>query len=652
MCGATRWGRRTNGRRLVTRQAPIPLLRNRPLLRRIALYGGRHRGRLLGLCVLTSAAAILLLLQPLLLRHIIDELIADADVAALYLPVVLVMIAGLLGVGCTLLADRLAASTAFRIIGELQTALFEHLSRLPFGFFTTVQPGAIVSRLTNDVYAVEPLFTTVLSKAVADTVTLVGAGVVLALIDIRLAFLLLLVPVAIYPIRYIESRINALLFQSFTLNSELSTQAESVLNRDAMLLARQAGGVQAEARRFNQLVREVREMAVRLAAWRAGVSATYGAAFVLTTSAMLGVGAWAVTAGDISIGTLVLFLLYFRQIQSPLMELIGLRYPAIRAGAAFQRVFDVLDSDLRPVAASRAPRVVHHVPLAFDGVSYRYPDVSEVSIPGLSHTQAVAVAGFSLTSLAGAADDARSLDNRDVLTGISFTVQRGEFVAIVGASGVGKSTIAMLAAGIITPSSGKVLVGGHDTTSIDDATVAKAVSLISQETHILHASIAENLRYVRSGASDAEVGRACRAAHLTEFIERLPNGYDTIVGEKGYRLSGGQRQRLAIARALLKDTELVVLDEPTSQLDAETEALVKQSIAAAFKEKAVVMLAHRLTTIIDADRILVLEGGRVVESGTHHELIARTSGGRYATLFRTQVSPRDSGNAAVMREQS
>lgn len=623
----------------------VPLLRNRPLLRRIARAARPHRTRLAVLAGLVTLSTVLPLAQPLLLRSVIDGLGRQQAFSSLAVPLAAIGVCGALAVFFGFLAARQADRTGHQVVADLQRGLFDHLSRMPLPFYSTLRPGTLASRLTNDVYATEPLFTTVLVNALANGVTLVAAVTVLAVVDPRLVLILLLIPLVLLPVRRSEARINAVLGASFRQNAQLTAQAESLLNREGVLLARQSGRMEHETERFGGLAETVRATSVRLGKWRALVESGYGAVFAVVYAGLLISGAWAVSTGRATLGTLVLFLMYLRQIQGPVTSLVGLRYPAMRAGAAFSRVFDVLDSELRPDEPGPAPLLpvrgdrpadAEAPVLAMDDVWFRHEPTERISIPGLSHVAAVSGPGQPLTAVAhGRQFASEAAGDHTVLRGVGLEVRRGETVAVVGPSGAGKSTLALLAAALIRPTGGSVTVAGLDTRRHSAQELAGKVALITQDTHLLHETVADNVRYVRPGASDAEVEAACRAAQLDTLIASLPDGYATVIGEKGHRLSGGERQRLSIARALLKKADLVVLDEPTSQLDSATEELLMASLSLLFADRGVLVVAHRLTTIQSADRILVLEEGRAAEQGSHAELIGLPRG-RYRNLYEKQ----------------
>ncbi len=422
-----------------------------------------------------------------------------------------------------------------------------------------------------------------------------------------------------------------------SVNTDISTTAESLLSTPGMTLARQSGQVDQEIGRFEGLTERLRDLATTLASRFAHITAGFELTFSAVTAVVFVVGAWFVSRGDVTLGTLVLFLLYIRLVQGPITALSGLRYEALRAGLAFDRVFEVLrsseataipQSNMTPVdgrdmnddtkAASE---------LVFEDVRFEYARPEEVAIASLSRP----VSERAQDNVA-----IQTTQTRRILNGVFFTVSKGESVAIVGQSGAGKSTIALLASGLYNPTGGAITVGGRSTQAWRPNELAQRVALITQDTFVLHDSIKGNLAYVNGRASDEDMLQACQAARLGSLIAALPEGLDTIVGERGYRLSGGERQRLAIARALLKNAQLIILDEPTSQLDAETERLIKETTDELFADRAVLTIAHRLSTIRDADRILVLSDGRIVEEGTHEDLIGR-SASHYHTLYMAQA---------------
>ena len=611
---------------------------NQRLRRAMASVARPYRGRIAFLGLLVTLGALLPLLPPLLYRSVIDRLIGDSSFSDVLILAVGAGAVTVLGVTFTHLYTVQSSHLGRRIISDLQNRMYGRLAAKPIEFFTTVKAGAIGTRITADAYAAEPLFTKVIVGLVANVMALSGAVLILALVDIRLVFVLALIPLLFVPLSATEARIRMLIRRQNGLNTELVTSSEALMNVPGMTLARQAGRLDAEVGRFAGSVEDLRDVASRLTASFIRADTIFSFTFGVVTSVVFAIGAWLVTDGRASIGTLVLFLLYIRQVQIPLNALTGLRYDALRAAQAFDRVFEVLGSG--PGAedgASPDSTVTQPAPslqaapgrgLAFDDVRYRYQSIGDLAITSLMNPA---------PAQGGTYEDAvlESSDMPVVLDGISFRVEPGEWVAVVGSSGAGKSTLSFLGAGLYRPLGGTVYVGGSSTRDLTGNDLARRVALITQDTHVLHDTVRNNLRYVNQDASDAQVEAACEAARLASFIKSLPDGYDTLVGERGYRFSGGQRQRLALARALLKPSEIVIMDEPTSQVDPETEALITEATRKLFGDRAVLTITHNLQTTVNADRILVLEDGHIVESGPHDSLIDNPNS-RYAAMFKAQ----------------
>ena len=611
---------------------------NQRLRRAMASVARPYRGRIALLGLLITLGALLPLLPPLLYRSVIDRLIGDSSFSDVLILAVGAGVVTVLGVTFTYLYTVQSSQLGRRIISDLQNRMYGRLAAKPIEFFTTVKAGAIGTRITADAYAAEPLFTKVIVGLVANVMALSGAVLILALVDIRLVFVLALIPLLFVPLNATEARIRMLIRRQNGLNTELVTSSEALMNVPGMTLARQAGRLDAEVGRFANSVEDLRGVASRLTASFIRADTIFSFTFGVVTSVVFAIGAWLVTDGGASIGTLVLFLLYIRQVQIPLNALTGLRYDALRAAQAFDRVFEVLDSgpgaddadssDSAAVQPALDRRAAPGRGLAFDNVRYRYQSIGDLAITSLMNPAPAQGGTYE--------DDVlESSEMPVVLDGISFQVEPGEWVAVVGSSGVGKSTLSFLGAGLYRPMGGTVYVGGSSTRDLTGNDLARRVALITQDTHVLHETVRNNLRYVNQDASDAQVEAACEAARLASFIESLPDGYDTLVGERGYRFSGGQRQRLALARALLKPSEVVIMDEPTSQVDPETEALITEATRKLFGDRAVLTITHNLQTTVNADRILVLEDGHIVESGPHDSLVDNPSG-RYAAMFRSQ----------------
>ncbi|NNC10998.1 ABC transporter ATP-binding protein [Planctomonas sp. JC2975] len=615
----------------------------------LRIFGTIPRAKLIltALYSVQILAAALPLATVVVLKSVIDSLSAKgAGIGDVLGELTWLLVLSLLSVAAEFGARLLGNLAATELTGRLQLQMYDRLVTMPLAFFTTTKTGALVSRLTNDASATQDLLVSVIPTTISSSVTIVGTVVILSTIDLRLIALGVVIPICLIFIRRAEARINAMATASFDALKDLSSDIDSTLSFEGVALARENGQVSRERGRFVAGARTIIRTTRILNGWAASTNAYYGTAFALMTTGAIAVCAFLKATGTFEIGTLVLVILYVQQLQRPVQSLIGTRYPRYRARAALDRCLDVIRSSIQPAKPTSESDLLVPSPvesllpgpvLEFEGVSFRYPTVSSYAIPGLSHAgNAISIPGLPLTWLENAGpsptdDQARPL----ALSDVSFSIAPGEFVAVVGRSGAGKSTLASLAVALDLPSGGDVRIGGRSTAALPDSTVAARVAHISQSTYVLHESIRANLLYASPAADEAEMLRALELAQLAELMANLPDGIDTVVGEKGHRLSGGEAQRLAIARAILKKPTLVVLDEPTAHLDAITESVIKTVLLTEFSQLAVLMIAHRLSTIMDADRIIVMESGRIIEQGTHRTLSGRPDG-RYARLIEAQ----------------
>ena len=494
--------------------------------------------RLLLLTILVVSGTLLPLVPPLLYRTVVDRLIDGSGFRAV-LPVALV--AGLLTMFSALLTYAytvMASSLGRQVIADLQMSMYRRLAALPLEFFTTLQSGAASARLTTDVYRAEPLFSKTIVGLAANGLMLIGAFGVLILVDVRLAMALLVVPPVFMFVGAHERKIRALVRVPNELNTDLATAAESLLSTPGMTLTRQSGQVPHEIDRFSDTVDRLRQTAARLAELGTRITMGYSFTFAAATSILFIVGAWLVSLDEVSIGSLLLFVLYIRLVQIPITAISGLRFETLTAARALERVYEVIDApdirvDLRPEPGTEGQTVLSTVrpdgekgpEVVFEDVWFRYQSPIALAIPSLSPSSA------SVQAPEGAPDT--DLQMRWVLQGVAFSVERGELVAMVGASGAGKSTTALLAAGLYRPTRGTVRIVGRSTEAWTEGELAGRVALITQETHILHATIRANLVYANGRATEAEILHACEAALLGQLIASLPNGLDTIVGERG-----------------------------------------------------------------------------------------------------------------------
>ncbi|MBO0899405.1 ABC transporter ATP-binding protein [Cellulomonas sp. zg-ZUI222] len=610
-----------------------------------------HRGRFVVSYVFQVVGGVAPLFQVLLLRAVVDGLIEGRTGTAQAFGQIAGMAGlGLLGVWMTWAARVTATAAAGRVIADLRSAMFRRLTTMPIHFYTTVRPGAVVSRLTNDVNGAEEMYTSVIPVVVSSVTTIATSLVIVAFIDPRLVLLLVVIPVAIAYVRKAEARINELIAKSFDVVKELSSTAETFVSRDGAVLARQNGQTAREQATFQERSAALADLSTGISRAAATSGASYGTAFVLITSGALATGVWLVTEQGITVGSVILIVLYLQQLQAPVQALLNTRYPRMRSSIALDRVEAVLGAEPARDRAAEAPapgtvdtppadaagaddgRAAPAPALRTRDLRFRYPPVSAYSIDGLSHAgDALSIPWLPLVGLSGD-DGMRDVGGGrdgagDALDGIDLTVGRGEVVAVVGASGAGKSTLATVIAGLVDADSGIVEVDGRPLAALDEQQRAGLIAYIPQDPYVLHASVRENLRYAKPDATDDELLAVCEQVALGDLVRGLDDGLDAVIGEKGHRLSGGERQRLAIARAALRRPALVVLDEPTAHLDTATEHRVRTAMSTLFDGAGVVMIAHRLSTVRDADRIVVLEHGRITQEGPHDELAAVADGG-------------------------
>ena len=581
--------------------------------RRVWGFARPYRRLIAAFMAAVVAATFLGLLPPLLIRQVFDVAIADGNGRYLNILFAVIVAAALGEALLTLLERWLSATVGEGLIFDLRAALFDHVQRMPVLFFTRTQTGTLISRLNNDVIGAQRAFTGTLGTVVSNVITLVGTLAAMFLLEWRLTLLaVVIVPLFVLPARRVGRRLQAITREGMDLNASMNDTMTERFNVAGALLVKLFGRHDGEARDFARRAGRVRDIGVR--------SAMYSRVFLIAltfvgaagTAVVYWLGGHLTIDGALTAGTLVALGLYTVRIYVPLTSLSNARVDVMTAFVSFERVFEVLDA---PNPITDAPGAGDLADpegrVRFNHVRFAYP--AEAGPESL---------GFGGGDASG-----------DVLTDVDLEIPPGRMVAVVGPSGAGKTTLASLIPRLHDVTGGAVSVDGVDVRQLTQDSLRAAIGVVTQDPHLFHDTIAANLLYARPGASAAELEEACRAARIHDVIAALPERYDTVVGERGYRLSGGEKQRLAIARMLLKDPAIVILDEATSHLDSENEAHVQEALAEALRGRTSLVIAHRLSTIADADVIVVLDEGRIVESGTHEEL--RRAGGLYEELYET-----------------
>ncbi|MET9212646.1 MULTISPECIES: ABC transporter ATP-binding protein [unclassified Nocardia] len=589
--------------------------------RRILRFAEAHWRRISAFLLLSIVAAVLGVATPVLAGRVVNDIVGGSAPRTVVLLALVIAGLAVLDAGLGIVIRWLSARIGEGLILDLRTAVFDHVQKMPVAFFTRTRTGALVSRLNSDVIGAQRAFSDTLSGVVTNLVTLALTLAVMLSISWQITLLaLVLLPVFVIPARRAGNRLAAMQREAAQLNAAMSTQMTERFSAPGATLVKLFGRPKQESAEFAVRATRVRDIGVRTAMLQTTFVTSLTLVSALALALVYGLGGWYALRGSLDAGSVVALSLLLTRLYTPLTALASARLEIMSALVSFERVFEVLD--LKPLiedAPGAAPVADGPVAVELDGVNFGYPSADKVSLASL--------------------EDVATLDTRggvEVLHEVSLRAEPGQLIALVGSSGAGKSTIAQLVSRLYDVDSGAVRLNGTDVRELTTESIQRTVGLVTQDGHLFHDTIRANLLLARPEATEDELWDALRRARLGELVDSLTDGLDTVVGERGYRLSGGERQRLTIARLLLKQPRVVILDEATASLDSTSEAAVQEALTEALQGRTALVIAHRLSTIRSADQIVVLEQGRIVERGTHADLL--NADGRYAELYRTQFA--------------
>ena len=563
--------------------------------------------------------AALIVATPLLLRRLIDEGVIPKDGALVTRLAVFVGLLAIADAAMSMLGRYFSSRIGEGLIYDLRSLVFGHVQRQSIAFFTRTQTGALISRINSDVMGAQQAFTATLSGLVSNVVSLVLVSVTMMILSWQITiFSLLLLPAFLIPTKWVGRKLQELTRDSFNTNAQMSSTMTERFNVSGAMLVALYGEPDREREYFRSRARKVADIGIKMAMLNRLFFIALTSVAAIATAFAYGIGGHLAINGGVTVGTLLAITALLARLYGPLTALSNVRIDVMTSLVSFERVFEVLD--LEPMVKNHENAIdlkPSHPKIEFKDVSFSYPRAEEIS----------------LASLESAAKP-ETIQSGEVLRGLSFTAAPGTLTALVGPSGAGKTTISALLPRLYDVTTGSIEIDGHDIRDLTLESLRGAIGVVMQDAHLFHETIAENLRYAKDNATEDEMRIACESAQIWELIKSLPNGLDTMVGERGHRLSGGEKQRLAIARLLLKSPAVVILDEATAHLDSENEALVQAALQSALKGRTSIVIAHRLSTVRDADQILVLDKGQIVERGKHDQLVSR--GGLYADLYNRQ----------------
>ena len=618
-----------------------------PLLRRVMKYGKPYWRGILATLLLILITTGLGLLTPLIFRDLIDHALPNADMQHLNLLALTLVLIPVISGGLRVIQRKINARIGEGVIYDLRVSLYQHLQKMSLRFFTNTKTGELMSRLNSDVVGAQTAVTDTIVEIITNLVTVVATLAVMLAMEWRLTILgVLVLPVFILIARRLGGRLRDLSREQMDHNARMNAMMNETLNISGALLVKLFGRTDNEVTRFGERAGMVRDKGVERAVVGSQFFVLIGLVSAMGTALVFWLGGHLVIEGVFTTGTIVAFGGYLGQLYGPLQALTNTPVAFAQSMVSFERVFEVIDlpleiaekPDAKPLENVRGELVFEHV--TFDYQMDSRLLLKQVTRHGRMDNVGAVLSGDDAKRTSPArtngTTEAYSQAREKALDDVSFRIEPGRMAALVGPSGAGKTTMTYLIPRLYDPTEGRILIDGQDLRDLKLDSLAQHIGMVTQETYLFHDTIRTNLLYAKLDATQAELEAACRAANIHDFIMGLSNGYDTIVGERGYRLSGGEKQRIAIARVILKDPRILVLDEATSHLDSQSEALIQEALRTVQQGRTSIIIAHRLSTILAADLILVMDRGQVVERGTHSELMAQ--GGLYAQLYETQFS--------------
>ena len=588
-------------------------------VKRIFSFARPYRTNIIIYLATVVVDAGLVVATPLLLKRLIDDGVIPKDTSVVTNLAILVGLIAIADAGFNMLGRYFSSRIGEGLIYDLRSLVFSHVQKQSIAFFTRTQTGALISRINSDVIGAQQAFTATLSGVVSNVVSLFLVTITMLILSWQITiFSLLLLPVFLIPTKWVGRRLQSLTRESFGVNAEMSSTMTERFNVSGAMLVALYGEPAREREYFRSRARRVADIGIKMAMLNRLFFIALTSVAAIATAFAYGIGGHLAIQGGVTVGTLLAITALLARLYGPLTALSNVRIDVMTSLVSFERVFEVLD--LEPMVKNRENAKVLQTTqprIEFKNVNFSYPRAEEISLASLE-----------------SAAKAETVQSGQVLNDLSFVAAPGTMTALVGPSGAGKTTISALLPRLYDVTDGAISIDGHDIRDLTLESLRDSIGVVMQDAHLFHETIAENLRYAKQDATEEEMINACKSAQIWSLIDSLPNRFETMVGERGHRLSGGEKQRLAIARLLLKSPSVVILDEATAHLDSENEQLVHAALQTALKGRTSIVIAHRLSTVRDADQILVLEKGSIVERGTHDELVAK--GGLYSDLYNRQ----------------